>query len=45
MLDNNFKNIKIVDQSMRWELGVIWKKDKYLSHATRQWIDFMKLHL
>lgn len=45
MLDQNFKNIKINNSSMRWELGVIWKKDKYLSYATRQWIDFLKARL
>ncbi|PNZ59547.1 LysR family transcriptional regulator [Staphylococcus casei] len=45
MLDSSFKNIQLDDPGMRWELGVIWKKDKYLSHATRQWIDFMKKRL
>lgn len=45
MLDSHFKNIKIEDPAMTWELGVIWKKDKYLSYATRQWIDFMSLRL
>lgn len=45
MLDSNFKHIKINDSAMKWELGVIWKKDKYLSHATRQWIDFMSQRL
>lgn len=45
MLDNNFKHININDSAMKWELGVIWKKEKYLSHATRQWIDFMSQRL
>ncbi|MDN0187246.1 LysR family transcriptional regulator [Staphylococcus arlettae] len=45
MLDSNFKHININDSAMKWELGVIWKKEKYLSHATRQWIDFMSQRL
>ncbi|MGY5433757.1 cidABC operon transcriptional activator CidR [Staphylococcus xylosus] len=45
LLDGSFKNITIDDPSMRWELGVIWKRDKYLSHATRKWIEFMKERL
>ncbi|HLR19422.1 MAG TPA: LysR substrate-binding domain-containing protein [Staphylococcus sp.] len=45
LLDSSFKNIKIDDPAMRWQLGVIWKKDKYLSHATKKWIDFMKQRL
>ncbi|MBO1205511.1 MULTISPECIES: cidABC operon transcriptional activator CidR [Staphylococcus] len=45
LLDSNFKNITLEDPGMRWELGVIWKRDKYLSYATRQWIDFMKQRL
>ncbi|MCI8278402.1 cidABC operon transcriptional activator CidR [Staphylococcus xylosus] len=45
LLDGSFKNISIDDPGMRWELGVIWKRDKYLSHATRKWIEFMKERL
>ncbi|MGY0412317.1 cidABC operon transcriptional activator CidR [Staphylococcus sp. mip270_02] len=45
LLDGSFKNIRIDDPGMRWELGVIWKRDKYLSHATRKWIEFMKERL
>ncbi|PHK48890.1 cidABC operon transcriptional activator CidR [Staphylococcus edaphicus] len=45
LLNGSFKNIKLDDPGMRWELGVIWKRDKYLSHATRQWIEFMKARL
>lgn len=45
ILDHNFANVYIDDPAMRWELGVIWRKDKYLSHATRKWIDFMKVRL
>ena len=45
LLDSSFSNKTLEDPGMRWELGVIWKKDKYLSHATKQWIDFMKERL
>ncbi|KIJ87965.1 LysR family transcriptional regulator [Staphylococcus saprophyticus] len=45
LLDSSFSNKRLEDPGMRWELGVIWKKDKYLSHATKQWIDFMKERL
>ncbi|PTI25549.1 cidABC operon transcriptional activator CidR [Staphylococcus xylosus] len=45
VLDGSFKNITSDDPGMRWELGVIWKRDKYLSHATRKWIEFMKERL
>jgi len=45
LLDSHFVHKKLEDPGMRWELGVVWKRDKYLSHATRQWIDFMKQRL
>lgn len=45
LLNSDFKNITLEDPGMSWELGVIWKRDKYLSYATRQWIDFMKQRL
>lgn len=45
LLDSDFKNITLENPGMSWELGVIWKRDKYLSYATRQWIDFMKQRL
>ncbi len=41
-LNGNVKLLRIEDAHVHWELGVVWKKDKQLSHATTKWIEFLK---
>ena len=31
-----------VEPGLHWNLGIIWKKDGYLSHAAKGWIEFAK---
>ncbi|RZH98572.1 LysR substrate-binding domain-containing protein, partial [Staphylococcus condimenti] len=42
MLRGPIHSLKINDKAMRWQLGVIWKKEKYINYATREYIDYMK---
>ena len=35
------KVIPIVDPIIYWHLGVIWKKDRYLSFAAKEWLSFV----
>ena len=37
-----FDVIRIDDEQLEWSLGLIWKKDVYLSHAARAWIEITK---
>ncbi len=39
------KVLPIVNQEVHWQLGIVWRKDGYLSYATRVWIQFLKEHL
>ncbi|WP_428910963.1 LysR family transcriptional regulator [Niallia sp. Krafla_26] len=39
------KVIPIVDQEVHWQIGIAWRKDGYLSYATREWIQFCKERL
>lgn len=41
-LNGHVKTIAIVDPIIDWHLGVIWRKDRYLSYATKEWLYFMK---
>ena len=45
MLSDRISSVNIKNPTMIWELGVIWMKDKTLSHATKRWVDFMQAHL
>ena len=36
------KLLRIEDAHVHWELGVVWKKDKQLSHATTEMDKFLK---
>ncbi|MCU6709176.1 LysR family transcriptional regulator [Paenibacillus sp. J5C_2022] len=31
-----------VEPSIHWNLGIVWKKDGYLSHAARGWVEYVK---
>lgn len=45
LLNDDVKMIKLENANTDWELGVVWKKDKRLSHATNKWIEFLKENL
>jgi len=38
------KVIPIVDPIIYWNLGIIWKKDRYLSFAAKEWLTFATHH-
>lgn len=42
LLNDDVKMIQLKNANTEWELGVVWKKDKRLSHATNKWIEFLK---
>lgn len=44
-LSDKVKIISIKNPELTWRLGVIWLKDKTLSHATRKWVEFMEKQL
>ena len=35
------KIIPIAEPMIHWQLGVIWKKDRYLSFAAKEWLSFV----
>ncbi|MFC7392368.1 cidABC operon transcriptional activator CidR [Scopulibacillus cellulosilyticus] len=42
-LDRNKVNIvKLIEPEIPWHLAMVWRKDKYLSFAAREWIKFTK---
>jgi len=38
------KIISIAEPMIHWKLGVIWKKDRYLSFAAKEWLTFTSKH-
>nr|WP_204343454.1 LysR family transcriptional regulator [Paenibacillus elgii] len=46
MLDpNRVATVTLTDPAIPWHLGMIWRKDRYLSFAAREWVRFSKAHL
>ncbi|MCA0757484.1 LysR family transcriptional regulator [Paenibacillus sp. N4] len=37
-----FASVKVVQPSISWKLSMIWRKEKYLSFAAREWIRMME---
>lgn len=37
--------IPLIEPIIPWNLGIIWRKDRYLSFAAREWIRFSKMFL
>lgn len=37
--------IPLVKPVIPWKLGIIWRDDRYMSFATREWIAFAKSEL
>lgn len=38
------KIIPIAEPMIHWNLGIIWKKDRYLSFAAKEWIQFARTY-
>jgi len=38
-------SIPLIEPAIPWHLGIIWRKDRYLSFAAREWIRFTREHL
>ncbi len=39
-IDANIKVVKLEEPEIPWSLGMIWRKNHYLSFAAREWIQF-----
>jgi DNA-binding transcriptional LysR family regulator len=39
------KVLPIIDQEVHWQIGIAWRKEGYISYATRVWIQFLKERL
>lgn len=39
------KVLPIINQEVHWQIGIVWRKDGYLSYATKEWIEFLKERL
>ncbi|EKN63849.1 LysR family transcriptional regulator [Neobacillus bataviensis LMG 21833] len=39
------KVLPIINQEVHWRIGIIWRKDGYISYATREWIQFLNERL
>ncbi|UXR71509.1 MULTISPECIES: LysR family transcriptional regulator [unclassified Staphylococcus] len=37
--------IQLQDETLHWEMGVIWKKDTPLNHAAKMFLDYLNIHL
>ncbi|MDQ8737735.1 LysR family transcriptional regulator [Paenibacillus sp. LHD-38] len=40
-----YSSVAVVQPAIPWQLSMIWRKDKYLSFASREWIRFVKTEL
>lgn len=40
-----FASVSVVQPVIPWQLSMIWRKDKYLSFASREWIRFIEAEL
>jgi DNA-binding transcriptional LysR family regulator len=36
------RNVPLINPSIHWNLAIIWLKDKYLSYASREWLQFIQ---
>lgn len=42
--NQNISVLQLSDAELQWEMGVIWKKDVYLNHATQTFLDYLNIH-
>ncbi|MBD1381855.1 cidABC operon transcriptional activator CidR [Metabacillus arenae] len=40
LLKEDVHTIKVVKPTIEWDLAIIWRKNHYLSYATREWLKF-----
>ncbi|WP_054024592.1 LysR family transcriptional regulator [Bacillus sp. FJAT-28004] len=40
-----FATLSVVQPAIPWQLSMIWRKDKYLSFASREWVRFIEAEL
>ncbi|WP_101843045.1 LysR family transcriptional regulator [Halobacillus sp. Marseille-P3879] len=40
LLKEEIRTIKVVKPMIEWDLAIIWRKDHYLSYATKEWLTF-----
>lgn len=40
-LSNQVQAVEITNPSLNWNLGIIWRKEQYLSYAAKEWLRFM----
>ncbi|WP_026771669.1 LysR family transcriptional regulator [Sediminibacillus sp. JSM 1682029] len=45
LLKEKVRTIKIVKPTIEWDLAVIWRKNHYLSYATREWLEYTQERL
>ena len=43
--NEDIRVIELQDETLHWEMGVIWKKDTPLNHATETFLDYVNIHL
>ena len=41
----NLKVLPLMDPQVEWQLAIAWRKNSYIPHATRTWVDFMRSKL
>ncbi|WP_082234895.1 cidABC operon transcriptional activator CidR [Halobacillus massiliensis] len=42
LLKEEVRTIKVIKPAIEWDLAIIWKKNYYLSYATKEWLKFMQ---
>ncbi len=40
LLKEEVRTVKVVKPTIEWDLAIIWRKDQYLSYATKEWLKF-----
>jgi DNA-binding transcriptional LysR family regulator len=38
--EKQVKIVGLIEPVIPWKLGIVWREDRYLSFATREWIRF-----
>lgn len=40
--DKHIKVLHLTNPQINWHLGIAWRKESYISNATKTWINFVK---
>jgi len=43
--ESRVRAVPLTEQTIPWHLGIIWRKDRYMSFAAKEWLRFTKAHL